>query len=188
MTTLNTRIYSIDDAHRLAMRVEVAMDVLKQLDLQRIVATSGVYVSFNGPTPAPVMIAAKHGEDLSEVLDFLPTCNVCAVGASLLSYARLFDSVPMGNDLGDDRAIFFYHSGDTENVKYIARRMLGDGFINDIEQVFEGWDATHRRVSYSFNKYGASGSETRMRVIMQDVIDHGGEFIMPRFERYEPSY
>lgn len=205
----STRVDDVDEAHLRAMRVAVARDVLMQLDARKIVAESGTYVRLLGDDPnaknwrgrqegrsaePELMDAAREGADLQTVVDKLGSCAVCAIGASLLSYARLFDSVPLTDwnawrSSGRD-TFSISPNGGTDGAKDVLLDKLGVQFVQSIEQVFEGWepgttDCKDDVEGYDVGVYGEIGSEERMRTIMHQIIEQGGEFVMPYYEASE---
>jgi hypothetical protein len=193
------RVDDVDYAYLLAMRVAVAKDVSLQLDIKAIEAQSGIYLRLHGATRAVAADVARAGGDLRDALDRLAEdgasyetrCEACAVGASLLSYARLFDSVPVvhvdrwvQSTSPEPRGLCIYDSGNTDDACSLLWDALGETFCRRIEAVFEGDDGAYaldpRYGAYALDpRYGRVGSEERMRSIMEDVIEAAGEFTMP---------
>lgn len=147
-------------------RVLIAQDVLNQLNLKKIIATSsGTYFAFEG--------VSFDGEDfLHEVLD-KTQCQVCALGS--LYYSR----VQVANETRCDvvERIGDYEEGFVLNNINITHTIMPDlnqyfdwSALDKIENYFEGW--FEGNTFYSDNL----DPEIRMRKIMQNIIDNNGDF------------
>ena len=190
------RIDDVDLAHLRAIRVAVALDVLAQLRTKKYVASGGTYVMMQGRAIGEeLQDRERNGEEnptleLQDVLPKLPPCDVCAIGASVLSYARLFDNTPIGVTRamawGSQLRITYEGDGIIGAPEFLAAK-LGAEFSGTIEMVFEGWDviaqgnADLADVECSPNGLpggaGYDGSADRMRWIMRNVIANGGVFL-----------
>jgi len=162
--------------------VAVAKDVLAHLDTIR--ARRGIYM--NGYIPR-----VDRSEDLQKHADTVTTnCKMCALGALMLSKARLYNDVPM-RSIADNSAMF-----DDQSSVYASRsdveRAISEIFslkqMAMIETAFEGGtcsaqdcdtDTLSRAAAYT---RGVDDSSERIRMVMQNIIDNGGEFIPPEVD------
>lgn len=159
------------------MAVAVANDVLAQLRKRTkgYVVTTGYYIRTGSPLPST--------GDLRDHLDTIQKggCQVCALGAALLSKARLYDKVPMNFTNGGYAS---YCSGDA------CYRSLSDVFSRKqmvlIESAFErmNMDPDSRRDDYTpvaiqnAIDFGTqySDDKVRLRAIMKNIVENDGVF------------
>lgn len=148
--------------------VAVAKDVLAQLGTKRIKAVSGVWC---------------EGESEGISRDVLtgatpPVCHVCGVGAAFVSLVRLGNQFSGRADLGlsDIYPLFKSLLGEKQMwaLEYAFENGSGfvdsDGFVEDDQVLTE-----NEMGSLAFK--GPYGTESRLRAIMQRIIDNGGYLI-----------
>ncbi len=152
---------------RAEQRVAVARDVLLQLDERKLVARSQQYLSLSyRQTPIngerfefsePHDLASQFaGDDPNRALG--NQCNVCAIGAAFVSLARRRGSASF-----DD----IQELAESGQATY-AMDVFPDVMLGDMEYYFELYDNKRRMRHLS--------AEARLRAIMQNIIDNGGEF------------
>lgn len=169
--------------------VEVAKDVLAQLNLGRYKATNCVYLDFHQDGDELLEIS----KSLQVVLDAPIACNVCAIGGVFASMVRLKNTVRTRTMVEDS------------NDVYMVKKLEGifsESEMRAMEFVFEGasiggdfGEKTNLaildyRESLERAYYAATGvrikhdtkhkmAEFSMRAIMQNVIDNDGAFVIP---------
>jgi hypothetical protein len=178
------------DNNMAARAKSVAADVLQRLSTFRL--KKGRYIA-GTLTSNPEEIAPST--DLQELVsDVQMNCEVCAIGACLISKARLFDNVPALKLLHEyDTVPGALTSGTRINVDRKAiEHHLDDVFtplqLSMIESAFEmsimgedlvpepQWDylrgASMFGQRYDENPYG------RVAAVMQNIIDNDGVFVV----------
>lgn len=173
--------------------VAVAKDVLKQLKAKTIQAHQGVYVSIALKEPI------KVGCDLQTALLKQQFCSVCAMGAAMVSYAKLFDNVPVLENANGLAAIKSY-GGDVlgasrDQAEAVLKRILSEKEIALLEGAFEagGWAADgrpmdNREASADAEGWGAyfyglslgGNSSERLKGLMRNIIRNKGYFVVPK--------
>jgi len=145
-------------------RVLIDQDVLNQLNLKKIIATSGTYFAFED--------VSFDGEDfLHEVLD-KTQCQVCALGS--LYYSRVQVANETKCDVVERIGDFEDESLNGINNVHTIMPDLNQYFdwsaLDKIENYFEGW--------FEGNTFYIDNPdpEIRMRKIMQNIIDNNGDF------------
>ena len=145
-------------------RVLIAQDVLNQLNLKKIIATSGTYFAFGDTT-------FDGGDFLHEVLD-KTQCQVCALGS--LYYSRVQVANETKCDVVERIGDFEDESLNSINNVHTIMPDLNQYFdwsaLDKIENYFEGWFEAN--TFYNNNP----DPEIRMRKIMQNIIDNNGDF------------
>lgn len=133
------------------MRVRIAKDVLKQLDLGKIVPTEMTYLDgFHGH---------KYHADAREVVQQMPQCEACAKGAIFVAAVLRHNDAIVG-----ECAVGF--------VGYL-RRWFTAPQLRLIEGAFEDFGTTQAASAF----YAAhEDPEMRMRAIMRNIIKNNGTF------------
>jgi hypothetical protein len=174
-------------------RIAVAKDVLKSLRLRRIRLKNGVYVNPTSDAEEKTVIAALRGaEDLGEVVGVLEkNCEVCLLGACVLSKARLFDRVSAryGSYLGG------FCPG-RDGTVLALRDVFDDHELNLMEAAFErGWismigDGRGREnAACGFAENVRARSKAALvRAVMENVIFHGGRFVPEDYGNENPKF
>ena len=168
-------------------RVAVAEDVLLQLrrlDVPLLVLRGVGYIVGAGHVGSSEYEGIDLDGDLKDHADMVQRrCTVCAMGALLLSKARLLDEVPMA-------AIVRTHDeiGEIDVDREDAVRLLKDTFdadtLNRVEAFFEGSPMhmfTRRYYLSGMDAYAKSLATPRERMIevAENIVHNLGEFIVP---------
>ena len=166
------------------MRVAIAKDVLKQLENDVYVAR-GVYFSGSGVlediTSAhespdndddinPDIGANLTGPQIQEEVKNLKSCQVCAIGAAIVSGIRLYDGVS-GNMFDPCKG-----ASSRAGQRFFTKEQLGF-----MEGIFEATsDALWCNADVSSGNYHyfqmVERSE-RMKIVFQSIIDNEGEVV-----------
>lgn len=185
MTATATRLpKTIRDA-----RVAIARDVLHQLRRRTVPLRLGYGTYLRGTLAAPLAL----GDDLRAHADAVQRdCEVCLLGACLISKARLLDAVPLaalasGCDDAPPGQVRRINAG-----RAATRRGLEAVFDRRcmalMESAFEGLDM--RRPADGVITYGDVARAVRfgrrhpdrrakLRAVMLNVIAHAGRFVPP---------
>ena len=177
-------------------RVAVAEDVLLQLDRTDVPLRVGGepgyicgepgYISGVDHTGSAAYEGLNLDGNLKDQVDIVQrNCTVCAMGALLLSKARLLDEVPMAD-------LAYKHREVEDRIIFIGRadtvRLLKDTFDADTltraEAFFEGSCMHMRDADYYLGgmaAYASSMSSSRERLVMlaDNIARNRGEFIVP---------
>lgn len=174
--------------------IAVARDVIAQLN-----KTSGGYTPSTGTYlfSEYTLDTSKEAGDLQEHLPALQEigCTVCALGAALLSKARLYDAVPVTTlRLGGDGAF----SDSLYANRQVCAENLADVFSEDqitlIESAFECSDMRRKPEDCEWREwmersiprdiaaaiaFGQKFRSHRQRMmgIMENIINNGGKFV-----------
>lgn len=150
--------------------VEVAEDVLKQLNKRK----NGYLASGMGYLQTKYDLTSAEGS-LQDHLDGIQEggCEVCALGALLLSKARLYDDVPISND-----GICITDCLNGLTTVFSQRQ------LNLIEAAYEGGrlDYDNSSLERSAVAFGEKyrDRKARMRAIMQNIVENQGKFVPPK--------
>ena len=146
-------------------RIEVAKDVLLQLEAERYRATCGVYVLI---TKAAEQHVAKHSDtDLQELLPSLGPCDVCARGAVFLSVVNKGDGCTAAASFVARDGYMEVNSDTRDDVSV---RVFPIRMLRNMERYFE-------LTRYYWPEHIRYTSPTeRLMTIMQAVIDHEGDY------------
>lgn len=199
--------YTLPEEERRKRLVAVAQDVLKQLDVRKLVATPGTYVEWpegvrDEKTDWSLPASAQELQKI--VLEFLtPTkpCEVCAIGAAFVSYIGLFDGIQGSKKAGD---ALEYHRDVDPRHEMLA--IFGEQRMRMMEAVFEAWHDDASSPTITDENWDAvrdfqdrlphnaldnddcdnpehdyrdheGAPELRLRLIMEQVIREGGTFL-----------
>jgi hypothetical protein len=160
--------------------VAVAKDVLANIRNYRF--HKGSYL--NG------LLTLDQEDDAKEYIDNLvANCEVCLLGACVLSMIRLYDGIQVGH--------FLYADGMAHLTRGQVYRMLSSVFDQDdmdlMEAVFECDpvidsmdDVDKSLMLQSAAGFGRrfSNKIDRVQAVMENIIEHNGEFILPTL--YKP--
>lgn len=139
-------------------RVAVAHDILARLAAETYVAHKGVYIW-----------TTNHAL-LSSLVRSEEQCEVCALGALLLSACRLNQEV-IGPDFETD-------SGGADSCRSAAFiALFGERMLDSIESYFEGWSPYQHTLS----------DRERLTEIAQNLIDNQGLWFPPEVDEPEPA-
>lgn len=164
-------------------RVAIARDVIKRIQAEKLRVRQGAYVSEAIKTELEPTLASLE-----------QNCEVCGLGACLLSYARLYNKFPLEEvvnvlkyDGGLDRSIWV-----EPRLRVVFGRKQMDLIESAFEQMmitrFEEWEDIGLdtdfyyeeayalcRTAVQFGKRFRANAD-RLLAIMQNVVDHKGEF------------
>jgi hypothetical protein len=161
-------------------RVAIAKDVLAQLKTKKFIAQSGTYVDTD-----VILTKADLKRDASLVLDKAPSCTVCGIGGLFVSAVCQADKAPVsqfGYNSGDEGADFQVDGQSAYN--YLEQFFDSQTLVN-IESAFEQesfsrWTDTetfHGSTDAKRFAYNESDDNTRLRLIMENIVKNRGEFI-----------
>ena len=161
-------------------RIAIALDVLANVDSLRV-SNAGWYIAdvpdgsrdendcrkFNGDWKA----------DARRYLKRLQKCQVCALGACMISHVKLFDKVKMG-DLKIDADPLYKNKLVSDRGDSILGRFFDQDQIDKIETAFEAGTKNARPVGYDAEEFGRRYDEPkrRLKAIMANIIVNDGEF------------
>jgi hypothetical protein len=134
--------------------VAIAKDVLKQLKLKKLRVQTGHY--FHGHLPTNRVFS-----DTEQVQDFLPiireSCEVCAKGAAILSYAGLYDNLTF-KDLSLREPL----------LKVWGQRLAGSGNMAELIEIFgeDNWN----RIEEAFESSGIARLGTFDKANKSDMV------------------
>jgi hypothetical protein len=165
--------------------VAIAKDVLKQLKLNKLRITCGYYLTGDVKTPKLL----DTSEDAQKYVDLIQKhCDVCAKGAAILSYARLYDNISLAK-LG----MYPLRGGDNSQTICGGSKNWGDMYkifglenINKIEAAFEGygyWNCNGNKhpdpreiIKVESYEPAYPKPADRLRAIMINVVRNKGVF------------
>lgn len=182
--------------------VEVARDVLLQLKLKRIEPRMGTYLELEKEDErgysCGLNLTSEFGEDVSFQKTFQQNtnikCNVCAIGATYISYINRFNEVKNGQVI----------SARADTMIKTLGKIFSSDQLRLMEAVFEcGWvqeaewftnlenefyssdepeeSPAFARINTAIEEfyYRYDTHENRLRAIMLNVIRNNGEFRLP---------
>lgn len=173
--------------------VAVALDVLKSLRSLKLKSGSYLFDSAGS-------VNLAGAEDLMVVVpDARKRCEVCLLGACLLSKAALYDAVPLDDRLTcrDSMTEKLFLNADGDAVYERLRGVFGDRQCALMETAFEGYllcysaKATEEEVdaALAFGKAarankiaGDTRNQAVVRAVMTNVVRNGGVF-KPQLEK-----
>lgn len=170
--------------------VAVAKDVIAQI---RSKEHPLQVASNNGYIVGPLAVLPDQPCDLQEIVDDVQSkCEVCALGAAVLSTARLLDNIPVGSVLWEGSRVDF------SDKWFRAKRVVEtnrDKLLDALSPIFDPWqcdmiEAAFERSfvyadtdisDYDIERSVNFGSEyqcddDRLVAIMENVIENGGRF------------
>lgn len=117
--------------------VEIAEDVIKNVENGRYIPTKGVYVNTWEVTPEYITI--------EDVIENIPQIDVCALGAMYFSYARMHKPENLNYLFYPPCGGFFGSQDCFDNSEHI----FGKNLTNFTEYMFEGFKG-YRNISDSY--------------------------------------
>jgi hypothetical protein len=168
------------------MAVAVAKDVLKSL---RYIKAKQGYRYVRGSRSA-VKLAQNGADSKKTAQELKKTCNVCALGACLLSTVTLYNKFDFNESLRVDRTGKTILDTDSDRVVKRLSSVFSREQMALIEMAFERnnhsgaiWD--HRvndtvvgQRAEAFGRQHRSPRE-RLRAIMKNIVKNGGKFVPP---------
>lgn len=178
------RLRSFKNLKPEAKRIAIAQDVIAQLDLEKIVAAQGTWlenVEYNEPIFTEEDV--EKNKLLSGKLAKVKQCEACALGSMFMCTVDLAKDLrcnTLSDQLDSTGESSGVEIGDMEPylVKFFARDQ-----IRLIELAFEGGDGGYDAETDAegcavvmFDIHDEA--ESRMRTIMQNIIDNKGTFVV----------
>ena len=197
----NEQTCKTDDNHILGRkirdkRIAVCKDIQKQIKLRALnlvdggngyIVTGDEYCSVTQDfTPE------DFHKDLQDYVDVLvPLCEVCMLGAAVLSMARVHDNIPMGNHFDEKEARNYYHK-----MVGSLKSVFDEGMLNAMESAFEEYESGYLPSGFSSSiepgsfgekaaqlcrniprtKIQMTPAETKAWCIAQNIINNDGVF------------
>lgn len=169
---MTRQFIDLSEISKAEARVLIAQDVLNQLNLKKIIATSGTYFAFED-------VPFDEKDFLHEVLD-KTQCQVCALGSLYYSRVQVANETRCDvverigdyeEDIGDyEEDSVLNNINSTHTIMPDLNQYFDWSALDKIENYFEGW--FEGNTFYSDNP----DPEIRMRKIMQNIIDNNGDF------------
>ncbi len=183
-------------ANKARKRVMIARDVLAQLDAKRFIPTEGVWV--NEVKGLNDVLEQEEDKDLRDLLVKQPKCEVCGLGALFVSCVEFADKLNIAElDEGIKDDLKSEESGEETGISFtLLNPYLKKYFDSDqlilIELAFEQGCGNYREYNSPLGKEAAdffdlieddwlsnqdeSFQETKMRLIMENIIANNGTF------------
>lgn len=157
--------------------VAIAQDVIAQLDIQFIRASKGIYYD------ASRSIRVEEG-GLDTAFENMKKegrqCDVCAIGACFISMILLGDEVQV-KDLTQFEDETEIHGMDSTTMRKHLMKAFPIDNIHLIESAFEmsvwGNQETPEMLSATLFGVKCTSPNSRLRAIMQNIIENNGTFI-----------
>jgi hypothetical protein len=169
------------------VRVQIAKDVLQQMDANYLIPFSGSYVRVTASQEFPVA-------DVKTALEKVENCKVCALGAVFVAAVKRYNELQFSSDEQYD-----FQRGSLGGG-WIKRHLQQNYFdyrtLYEMESMFEGEvigapvgtdPAVYKDLALaaarfywkSRRRFETAPERTayRMRTIMQNIIDNNGEFV-----------
>lgn len=168
MPTLKERNAAFEALPKNEKRVQIAREVIAQLDSEFLTARRGVYVDSDVYVDDPAQQLQKLLKTSAKQGD---SCTVCGIGALFVCgvlRGNALTGTQISLDGGDN---FGVHGSAT--LKYL-RRYFSWQQLARIESAFERWG----KFTKDGNEFARQvyDDETRMRLIMQNIILNNGTF------------
>ena len=171
-------------------RVQIAKDVLTQLDIQKFKATSGTYFLL-------VDVSDKYdngNKEMQEVIENSGTCSVCAKGAIFAAKVLNYNNCAL--DMADNYdcgRILVSESNMSSNLSDIFSKkqldLIENAFECDyINEVWPHKDDLSHALNLCCARYMLSDDDSgdyRMRQIMHNIIDNKGTFVVKKYKDFD---
>jgi len=169
--------------------IEVARDVLLQLRLKRIMASSGTYLQIDVSGEAETC-ALDNGDasfKKSFAQDKSISCRVCAIGAAYIGYINRFNRVTndQAESAGVNQMIDTLSAIFSEEQLRMMEAVFEGGFVGgdpdwylDLDYENEEQARVDMLINNFYEKY--DDDDQRLRAIMINVIRNNGEFRLPQ--------
>lgn len=157
-------------------RVVLMQDIIKQLDVEEIVAELGIYLGVENNEQE--LTTGKV--DAQSALSSLGPCRVCQRGAIVRAMVMRHDRLQIERDL--------YVSDLLSNVASVddhpyLRQLFPLQMLKAMERAFEGWETDDERLAENPWANTNFGPARQMRAICENVIRNNGEFVMQDVQR-----
>ena len=158
-----------------ADRMQLAQDVIDQLDAKRFIPKEENYFSLTASQKGKFLDGMKH--DGAETLKALKKCEVCQIGALMVAAVERHDALPINK-------LFIGATMNTDTVRSYLKKLFTKQQLSLMQSAFMQsaftmpWQVpytgrTTRAIDFG-NRFKRTGE--RMRAIMQNVIDNKGTF------------
>ncbi len=159
-------------------RIAICKDVIARINQSFIVPTNGYF--WSDPIPYSVeeqgysaTLDYRDDVTLKERINSEP-CSVCAKGAMFCSWVGNFNQVEWRH------AFWLEEVDDLKNTSPELVEIFGREMLDNIEAAFESeafsWHYSQRHTE----KYAEAFEEYDLKSIMQYIIEHKGEFPLPK--------
>jgi hypothetical protein len=170
-------------------RVAIAFDVLQSVDSLKV-TNDGWYLA----DPTGKYYKDQNGEECIDLRDFkgdvkeeatkhlskLQKCEVCALGACVISQVKLFNKLPMSKLLSGDRPNTREINPNRDMVSKSLSRFFSQEQLNLIETAFEagGHHLIVANPDPNAVEFGRNydSPKKRLKAIMGNIIVNDGEF------------
>jgi hypothetical protein len=175
-------------------RVEIAKDVIKQLNSKKLIAAHMVYVrteidNIEGITPET---------QLKKIFDKSEYCRVCGIGSLFVCTVKRANAIVCSDVMGCTckSCISDMSDVDQETITSYLKKYFSVKQLQYIEIAFESRDdvvlsakdVVNYKEARSFFAYESNqfSADYRMRTIMQNIIDNKGTFKFTKKFRPKP--
>lgn len=162
-------------------RVEVAKDVLKQLELKFLKAERQTYFAVSGLKKDIENPSDKLDQVFDQVFKSRGKCNVCGIGACFVSMVKLGNSIAT-KQVGINGYIENGDSIDDDDMRKLLENVFSEDQLSLIECAFErdlGFGYAPMLDQEAAKSFGEKykHDSTRLKAIMKNIIKNKGEFI-----------
>lgn len=174
-----------------AKRVEIAKDVIVNLNSKRFQAEFAVWLNLDKPISAENI---NNNVELQPLMKDMESCTACALGGIFACAVERF------NDLKTKECFTYsyYHNFDKNSFSIINMKGYLEKFFDHdqivlIEICFEsgqgGYDVVNdKQACAAAMYYHISNPETRMRAIMGNIIENNGQFVVAESQALRDLY
>lgn len=156
-------------------KVAIAKDVIANIHMKKlnVKANNGYVESSDKDLEYDKDILCQYlpSEQVAELLK--PSCQICARGAMMICKVAKFDNFDLGR----------YSLEEELSTTEALKDAFSEEELGQIEAAFELWGpgspmGEHKRLSHEEleNWESIEKDEDRLLAIMQNIVDHGGEF------------
>jgi len=150
-------------------RVEIARDVIAQLEQGKFQATQGTYVEL-----PKKLTKADLKRDASLVFAASETCTVCGIGGLFVSAVCKADKLPV-IDLGTESGSRLSVQG-VDSYEYL-KQFFPEKMLANIEGAFEQRNDFGGEWGCQWFAEDVDDDNDRLRLIMENIIVNDGEFL-----------
>jgi hypothetical protein len=173
------------EANAAGKRVIIAKDVLRQLNLGKIIAKTGTYLKSDTISDIIMEIeyygnSQKGDQQLCDIFSGIDSCKACALGSVFVATVKIADKLKFneiefdswGDTIHSDSMHEYLEDFFSLRQLYMIENAFERKDINTIYQV----DEALSKACIAFNK-GVKSSRERLERIMENVIRNNGTFI-----------
>jgi hypothetical protein len=165
-------------------RVQLAKDVISQIEVGRLKPTSGTWLDIKAPK------SVKAQTELQEVLKDIKKCEGCAVGALLLCAIDRKDDLKISQlntyyrDATFKKGDAILIDGEEDALKYLER-FFSTKQVMMIEAAFEQGSSFNNGPDDVYFVPEVENARDRMTLIMQNIIENNGTFKPPKLTKQD---